>query len=1149
VSSRIRSGLHTLVLYLLMIGPAAAQVEDSKPAVQIMPQLGHANLVRAVAFSPDGRLVLSGGYGTIKLWDKDSGRLLRVFDGHSSWVTRLLVSPDGSKIVSGSIDNTVKLWDAATGRLLKDFRGHRHWINSISISPDGRRILSTAADRTAKLWDAETGDLINTITNDIFNFSSGAFSSDGSQFLLRGASVTLWDSRTVQILKNIQVPPQFNLFIGAIGFSADDRRILATDGAQIMSQWETATGTLINTASLDGTAEETRATLLSPDGRLILSGRTNGVISLWDSSSGKPVHVISAHMGAVTAVALSRDNGQILTGGEDRAIILWDAATGQRLKSFGEPVRQVSAITLSPDGATLLSASHDTTLKLWDTVSGKLLKVFKGHAGAVLSVAYSPDGGHAASGGKDGTVILWDIPSATPSWTFTGHPGAVHAVAFSPDGRYILSGGEAGAVMLWDAATGGLVRDFQRFPGTVKAVAFSPDGQRILTGSSGIIQVRLWDIASGALLGEYGRHLDGVDSVAFSADGRQILSGGEDGKIILWDIASNRLATIFQGSKEDPAFVYFPGADEAAKNAVGHYGPVLSVAFSRDGGRILSGGADGEVILWDIASARPVRTFRGHMGPVTSVAFSGERIFSGGGDTTIREWRADGEQTVLLAAAEGSDDDWLALTPAGFFNGPAQGTDLIAVVDAFMPYSIHQFFQALYRPDLVEERLKGDPFGRYAKAKEKLDLRKLIDTGPPPRIIIKKAERLGNDVEVTATIEDQGGGIGKIEWRIEGRTQALARERSAEILTPDADTTLTRRFALKQGRNLISVTAYNAQNLVASPARDVVIDAAGISTEKRGSLYVLVIGVDKYADPALRLNNAAADAGALGQALTAVGRNVYDDVKVVPVLDRNVTDEGLDRVFATLASEIKPEDKFVFFIAGHGLTVDGKYYFLPQNFAPASGDTYANKGISQDRWQEWFARITARSSILLYDTCEAGSVARSASTEKAAAMDRLTQAVGINVIAASDADQPAREGYRGHGLFTWALLDGLANGDENKDSFIEIFELANHVGAVVPKISRQEFGFEQRPRTKTLSNFPLGLQVADIAPSESIPREPNRIITRAVSVELTKGGADDREQKAFTLIRLLKLDGARALIARDGHELGYVPADALAEFQ
>ncbi len=96
-------------------------------------------------------------------------------------------------------------------------------------------------------------------------------------------------------------------------------------------------------------------------------------------------------------------------------------------------------------------------------------------------------------------------------------------------------------------------------------------------------------------------------------------------------------------------------------------------------------------------------------------------------------------------------------------------------------------------------------------------------------------------------------------------------------------------------------------------------------------------------------------------------------------------------------------------------------------------------------------------------------------------------------------------------------------------------------------ISRREFGFEQRPRVRTLSNFPLGLEVAAVEPGEVIDRAPNRITVRAVAVELTKGGQDDGQLKAYTLVRLIRLEGDRALIARDARELGYVPVDALAE--
>jgi WD40 repeat protein len=102
-------------------------------------------VVSSVAFSPDGRKVLSGSRdNTLKLWDAASGGLLRTFAGHSHEVLSVAFSPDGRQVLSGSRDNTLKLWGAASGALIHTFEGHSDVVSSVAFSPDGRKFCRAA---------------------------------------------------------------------------------------------------------------------------------------------------------------------------------------------------------------------------------------------------------------------------------------------------------------------------------------------------------------------------------------------------------------------------------------------------------------------------------------------------------------------------------------------------------------------------------------------------------------------------------------------------------------------------------------------------------------------------------------------------------------------------------------------------------------------------------------------------------------------------------------------------------------------------------------------------------------------------------------------------------------------------------------------
>ena len=173
-----------------------------------MVLLGHTSWVSSVAFSPDGRRIVSGSTdNTLKVWDAATGQETLTLKGHTSWVMSVAFSPDGRRIVSGSDDKTLKVWDAATGQETLTLKGHTEAVWSVAFSPDGRRIVSGGADKTMKVWDAATGQETLTLKGHTGKVMSVAFSPDGRRIvsgsgdLFSGSgdnTLKIWDAATGQ---------------------------------------------------------------------------------------------------------------------------------------------------------------------------------------------------------------------------------------------------------------------------------------------------------------------------------------------------------------------------------------------------------------------------------------------------------------------------------------------------------------------------------------------------------------------------------------------------------------------------------------------------------------------------------------------------------------------------------------------------------------------------------------------------------------------------------------------------------------------------------------------------------------------------------------------------------------------------------------
>jgi Caspase domain/Bacterial Ig domain len=527
---------------------------------------------------------------------------------------------------------------------------------------------------------------------------------------------------------------------------------------------------------------------------------------------------------------------------------------------------------------------------------------------------------------------------------------------------------------------------------------------------------------------------------------------------------------------------------------------------------------------------------------------------------------SDGRRLATLSIFR--DGEWLVRTEEGYFDGSKGARERLVIrTSSDTVTSMDQLYQALYRPDLVTEKLAGDPKGLVREAAARLDLEKVIASGVAPKVSILSpiTGSTGRSEEVTVEVEvsDQGGGIGRVEWRVNGLTLGLDDRGVKRVNTlvdtlaksPPPPLRISRKLTLEPGDNVIEVVAYNSQNLIESRGAQVTVKWDGSNTVTPPKLYVLAVGTNDYWDSRLRLSYAVPDAKAIADALRRAGGSLYGAIEVKEMLDADVSVENLDKAFNDLARRIQPRDVFVFFLAGHGKTVDGKYYFLPRDFRYEGEESIVTSGVDQDRFQSWLARIPARKSILLYDTCESGSLTgdrvAQRGLERVVALDKMTRAMGRTVLSASSDDGPALEGYKGHGVFTYAILEGMAEADTNGNGLIEVTELAGWIDQRVPDLSYEAFKQRQVPQMKIVgSNFPLGSKVAVLGHVEASPAvssRPTHVVIQATDVFAAVTATTATQRLApGTLVTLVRTEQGWVLIAKEGRPLGYVAASNVA---
>jgi WD40 repeat protein len=282
---------------------------------------GHKSVVTSIAFSPNGKYIISGSSDkTLKLWDVNTGECIRTFRGHIDAVNSVTFSSDGRYVLSGSWDSAIKLWDVNTGECIRTFRGHTGWVNSVTFSSDGRYIVSGSSDKTLKLWDVNTGECIRTFRGHTGSIRSVNFSPNG-KYIISGSSdktLKLWDVTTSECIRTFR---GHNSWINSVNFSSDGRYIVSGSSDKTLKLWDVNTGKCIRTFLGHSSIW---SVVFSPNGRYIVSGSSDNTIKLWDVNTGKLIRTFEGHNGFIFSVTFSSDGKYIISGSQDKTIKLYE---------------------------------------------------------------------------------------------------------------------------------------------------------------------------------------------------------------------------------------------------------------------------------------------------------------------------------------------------------------------------------------------------------------------------------------------------------------------------------------------------------------------------------------------------------------------------------------------------------------------------------------------------------------------------------------------------------------------------------------------------------------------------------------------------------------------------------------------------------
>lgn len=392
--------------------------------------------------------------------------------------------------------------------------------------------------------------------------------------------------------------------------------------------------------------------MFSPSGQFVASGSEDNTVKVWDATTGMIIRSFINHKGYITALDMNAAGDMLVSAAKDNTIRLWDLKIGKEIRQLPAHSFYASTVAFSPTNNIIASASIDNTVKLWDIRIGKEIPIPIKHDKPVNTLTFSPDGLSLLTGSDDKTIKILNIPTNTLK-TLSDAQAEILSLVYATDGSVFAAQCADKTIIIWDAAKGTVLRKIQG--GYGRQIAISPNGRFLASigeaNEDDPTTIVLWNVLNGKKIRTFPGNAPRTLSLAFSPDGNKLLSGGGDRLIRIWDVSSGR----------------------ETKSLSGYTKVIKSLAFNKQGTILASALSDKEgnnIRTWDIVSGKDPGTLLAPLIQVESITYTqdGATIAAGGtalDNKSIALWNAQTNKLGTLLQADENSVRNITFSPDG----------------------------------------------------------------------------------------------------------------------------------------------------------------------------------------------------------------------------------------------------------------------------------------------------------------------------------------------------------------------------------------------------------------------------------------------------------------------------------------------------